>query len=499
MDELISSTSVSESDCYGAPAELKQHTTREECNQQRFAKRRKQKVIFTMSKIPQKVVNNLRARILKKPRKKLVVEPVDLNYKTISSKQEFIINECDSYTSMDSHSCFLPFSQPSGCPLSSKRGHRSLSCFTGDSQRTGRNDIVALLPDLSFDGISNTSSIPEKDEIVMRPVFASAVPNALVNDSYDNGYTSIHVAVSYLHNFQNSPVSSTATNVLLDDDAISTFSDEVYPSEKRIENISIDRIENSTRLGEFQEILHSTRSREDIPLISQCSTLSADYTEYSDVVLVDLDGSNKDLQDYRERSSSKENFIWCNQAVEFYGLPFISRHSVRCADLVKVPEVISTDLGKSGKYLNDVASTSGALSLDNQKRPNITSIKTNYVLFAALCSIVILTTGATLLAIFDRHKIIDVRGVLMNFLQNIPVRAENLLNHYYLRIDNASMHLVQLAKDIINMLRHSLQFNIDKVFEKNAECMLANEISQKIQTSQRFDEVIMTAVEFMMQ
>eukprot|EP00590_Aulacoseira_subarctica_P010770 CAMPEP_0172420822 /NCGR_PEP_ID=MMETSP1064-20121228/7160_1 /TAXON_ID=202472 /ORGANISM="Aulacoseira subarctica , Strain CCAP 1002/5" /LENGTH=236 /DNA_ID=CAMNT_0013160955 /DNA_START=40 /DNA_END=747 /DNA_ORIENTATION=+ len=225
MDELIWSTSISESGYYGERAAVKQYTTREECNPQKTGKHRKQKVISKMSKIPQKVVNNLRARISKKPRKKLVVEPVDLNYKSLSSKHEFIINTCDSFTSTDSqYSCSLPYSQPSGCHLSSERVHRSLSCFTDDSQHMGSNDMVALLPEMSFDSVSNTSSVPEKDEIVMRPVFSCAVPNALVNDcctlyssnemdaSYDDGYTSIHVAVSDLHNFQNSPLSSTASS-----------------------------------------------------------------------------------------------------------------------------------------------------------------------------------------------------------------------------------------------------------------------------------------------
>jgi len=557
MDELIWSTSISESGYYGERAAVKQYTTREECNPQKTGKHRKQKVISKMSKIPQKVVNNLRARISKKPRKKLVVEPVDLNYKSLSSKHEFIINTCDSFTSTDSqYSCSLPYSQPSGCHLSSERVHRSLSCFTDDSQHMGSNDMVALLPEMSFDSVSNTSSVPEKDEIVMRPVFSCAVPNALVNDcctlyssnemdaSYDDGYTSIHVAVSDLHNFQNSPLSSTAssqslyydsseksarkrfllpkipieeditstnvfhptrpvspksTNTLLDDDAISIYSDEGYPSEKRIRNISIDRFENLTRLSEFQKMLHCTRSKEDIPLISQCSTLSSDYTECSEAVLMDLDGSVKYLQDYRERSSPKENFIGCNQAVEFYDLPLINKRLETRAELVKVSEVITTDLDKSGKYLNEVATASSAISLDNQKRQNIISIKTNNVLFAALCSFVILTTGATLLAILERHKIIDVHAVLINFLDNILVHAANLLRHYYLRIDNASILLVQLAKDSVDMLRYSSQFGIDEVLKQNAECMLANEISQNIQASQRFDEMLMTAVEFMMQ
>eukprot|EP00590_Aulacoseira_subarctica_P003783 CAMPEP_0172416082 /NCGR_PEP_ID=MMETSP1064-20121228/2516_1 /TAXON_ID=202472 /ORGANISM="Aulacoseira subarctica , Strain CCAP 1002/5" /LENGTH=340 /DNA_ID=CAMNT_0013153451 /DNA_START=58 /DNA_END=1083 /DNA_ORIENTATION=+ len=293
------------------------------------------------------------------------------------------------------------------------------------------------------------------------------------------------------------PVSPKATNALLDDDAISISSGESYPSEKRIRNISIDRFENLTRLSEFQEILHSTRSREDIPLISPCS--STDYTECSEAVLMDLDGSDQDLQDYRERSSPKENFIGCNQAVEFYDLPLINKRLETRAELVKVSEVITTDLDKSGKYLNEVATASSAISLDNQKRQNIISIKTNNVLFAALCSFVILTTGATLLAILERHKIIDVHAVLINFLDNILVHAANLLRHYYLRIDNASILLVQLAKDSVDMLRYSSQFGIDEVLKQNAECMLANEISQNIQASQRFDEMLMTAVEFMMQ
>jgi hypothetical protein len=247
-------------------------------------------------------------------------------------------------------------------------------------------------------------------------------------------------------------------------------------------------------------LIASLQEDSDIPLISQCLTSSTDFTEESEAVEKNLDESDKYLQSFNIRKSFHRTSNFHDANSEGFVRPCDPRRSTA----ITLTNTSSADIQEGIKVIPF-------------KNMNSASVGLVY------CSIILL--AVVMLTLLSRdHCLSSIFGTFKSISRRILAsETEKLCNCFRAVMSRSSIHLAGKLSQVTSLL-HNYHLDIDQViinhlqqlllnnsdvvlhYGENSEGQISNndfhvlkEIIQLPYVFERFDEVLMTAVESMMQ